>query len=318
MPNDLRDLLLVVSAYLEVAGSSTDPDPVGWLADDVRQFKGDVNVIARAVGGRMDAIRGQLWDVAKVGEDEDGHEDAIKDGPASIESRQKKPPSLPPSSPWFAKHPFQNRPRSTTQLQPQPQSQPPSTSPTRPLLDTLTRQVDHLSTLRSVTLPSRLVELQTTLDDHLSQGRHLLARQVKTLESAKHGVASRHLLGRTAFLAAVAEAMALKTKVLVLEARAVQNEDGKANLVKQKLARLQTEGRKLDDTLRQLQTVVGEYERAGVEVDHPNSNRKSTDDQSSKSVRVMTTLGHRYAQIDDDIDAVRADIRRLERPAPNQ
>jgi len=134
------------------------------------------------------------------------------------------------------------------------------------------------------------------------------------LESTKHGVASRHLLARTAFLATVAEAMDLKTKVLVWEARTVPKGDEAPNRAA-KLDRLQAEGRKLDDTLRRLQTVLGEYEHAGVERDKPSFNDKSS---KSGSVGVMTTLGHRYAQIEEEVDAVRADVQRLERQTANQ
>ncbi len=168
--------------------------------------------------------------------------------------------------------------------------------PSPSLFDTLSPQVDHLSTLRA-SVDGRLEGLTTTLLDGLSQTQHLLHHQIQNLEF-RHGVASRHLVSRAAFLATVAEAMNLKTRLAVLEGQARQ-----AVSVTPRLQRLQTEHQQLDHTIAQLETVLKEYEAITN-----NGDKKS-------SVDIITTLGNRYAQIEADMHAVRADIDRLQKQA---
>jgi hypothetical protein len=173
------------------------------------------------------------------------------------------------------------------------------------LSSSLQVQIEKLNTLRTTALPSSLARLASTLHSLLSLQRTLLHLQITHLESSKHGVLSRYNGARVAFLSTVAQTMALKTQVLVLEARrdvdmAPETEE-KRRLARTRFQQMEDEEREMDERLRVLEGVVGEYE--GLD---PGG-------KGAAGVEVMTKLGRRYVEIEAEMETVKSDIEMLER-----
>ena len=175
------------------------------------------------------------------------------------------------------------------------------------LLDSLESQVEGIHTLQNASLPTSLSELRQTLMSLLALQRRLLNLQLQHLETSKHGVLSRFYTSKMSFLSTVAQTMALKTQVMVLEARKEVETSSEAErrreTTKTKMEAMLEDERGLDERIRLLEGVVDEY---GA-LDSGGS------DGTGRGVEIMRKLGRRYAEIEGDKDAVRGDIERLEK-----
>lgn len=176
-----------------------------------------------------------------------------------------------------------------------PYNQDPARQPAT-LLSTLTPQTEHLSLLRSTTLPASLSTLTKTLHTTLKGQSRDLQSSLLQLESAKHGIRSRHNQSHATFLATVASTMALKVRVLVLEQQRVleANSAESQRWIRTKMSALSEQERVLDGRIAQLQGVLAEYQSV------------------DPGLRVMQKLGERYAAVEAEMDTVRGDIARLE------
>ncbi|KAK5557137.1 hypothetical protein LTR46_004948 [Exophiala xenobiotica] len=322
----LRDELLVISAYIDAkftsscstfrersaAGSGS-----GWDADkrqgllsldgdgqelleeeDISRFKENISTIADVVGKKLVEIESGLAELAgialdaldeKQGQDDrdDQHvdDDICYDEGGSTRALERERGNMKRATPT-------------------PADRPPSKDSS--LFSSLTAQTDHLATLRQRTLPIRLRNLSGTLTTLLGLQRDLLSRKLRTLEATKHGVVSRHAQARRNFFATVARAMDLKTRVLLLEERAEvemnEHAEARTKLINQKMAELDAQEERLDGRIEELQAVLDEYGRAGEDAGY------GRDD----GVHVMTRLGRKYGAVEREMEAVRADIARLE------
>jgi hypothetical protein len=256
LPLRLRDLVLIISAYLDhtTPDSSVGVREEDPLAEDIDLFRANILHIARAVSSRVTTLESSLCALSDLALQSD------------VDSRRESSSSLSSS---------------------------------------LQVQVEKLNTVRTAALPSSLARLASTLHSLLSLQRTLLHLQITHLESSKHGVLSRYNGARVAFLSTVAQTMALKTQVLVLEARrevdmAPETEE-KKRLARTRFQQMEDEEREMDGRLRVLEGVVGEYE----ELD-PGG-------KGAAGVEVMTKLGRRYAEIEAEMETVKSDIEMLER-----
>jgi hypothetical protein len=321
----LRDDLLVISAYIDAtfassrstfrerseAGSGSDAEKAKGLSidgdgqelleeEDISRFKENISTIADVVGKKLVEIESglaELAGIALVALDEGGQDDQddqhVDDDICYDEG----------SSTRALERERDNMNRAT----PTPADQPPSNDSSS-LFSNLTAQTDHLATLRQRTLPIRLMTLSGTLTTLLGLQRDLMWRRLRTLEATKHGVASRHAQARMNFFATVARAMDLKTRVLLLEERAKvdmsehEHAEARTKLIDQKTAELDGQEGYLDRRIEELQAVLDEYGRAGEDAGY------GRDD----GLDVMTRLGRKYGAVEREMEAVRADIAKLE------
>ena len=170
-------------------------------------------------------------------------------------------------------------------------------SPTT-LSESIELQQTDLSRLRASLSPS-LTTLQRTLHQFLTVQNTLLLNLLRHIEISKHGIPSRHAVSKVAFLDTVAQTMALKTEVLVLEARlraaAGPEAEERRETARREMEMMEAEDRRLDARASVLEGVWEEYEA----VDPGGT--------------VMKTLGRRYAEIEAEMEGVRGDIEKLER-----
>jgi hypothetical protein len=319
----LRDDLLVISAYIDAtfassrsnvrerseAGSGSDADKrQGLLSmdgdgqelleeEDISRFKENISTIADVVGKKLVEIESGLAQLAGIALD------ALDEGGQDDQDDQHVDDDIcydEGTSNRALERERDNMKRAT----PAPADQPPSNDSS--LFSNLTAQTDHLATLRQRTLPIRLTNLSGTLTTLLGLQRDLMSRRLRTLEATKHGVVSRHAQARMNFFATVARAMDLKTRVLLLEERAKvemnEHAEARTKLIDQKIAEMNGQDGYLDRRIEELQAVLDEYGRAGEDAGY------GRDD----GVYVMTRLGRKYGAVEREMEAVRADIARLE------
>ncbi|ETI20224.1 hypothetical protein G647_08258 [Cladophialophora carrionii CBS 160.54] len=173
------------------------------------------------------------------------------------------------------------------------------------LSSSLQVQVEKLNALRTNALPSSLARLASTLHSLRTLQRTLLHLQLTFLEKSKHGVLSRYNAARIVFLSTVAQTMALKTQVLVLEARrevvTSPETKQKMDLARARYQQMETEEREMDERIKTLEEVVGEYE--GLD----------TGGRGAAGGEIMAKLGRRYGEIEAELETVKRDIEMLER-----
>ncbi|KIX96249.1 uncharacterized protein Z520_08027 [Fonsecaea multimorphosa CBS 102226] len=162
-------------------------------------------------------------------------------------------------------------------------------------------QLSRLSDLRDNLLPSSLTTLSTNLQQLLTLQRQLLQLQIQHLETSKHGVLSRYTMSNIAFLDTVAQTMALKAQVLLLEARieveCSPQAERRREVIREKMVEVEKEDAELDDRISVLEGVLAEYEAAD-----PDGT-------------VMPRLGRRYKEIEEEMEGVKRDIEMLQRQA---
>ncbi|KAH0848881.1 hypothetical protein AYO21_09551 [Fonsecaea monophora] len=291
IPPDLGELVRVIAAYLHLmldgSGSpfsSSSSDEVhsrqrglrekqdirkddklekGLLYDDMLRFKMNIGPIADAVSSRLVELESSLCVLSDIAlENEYGEEDEDK-------SRARR---------------TQGRLRVSQDLR-----------------ESVQTQLSHLSDLRENVLPSSLTTLTATLQQLLTLQRQLLQLQVQYLEASKHGVLSRYTMSKIAFLDTVAQAMALKAQVLVLEARKdfefSPEAERRKEVIRKKMAEVQKEEDELDNRIGSLESVLAEYEAI------------------DPGASIMGRLGKRYEEIEEDMEVVRKDIEMLQRRA---
>ncbi|RMZ82510.1 hypothetical protein DV737_g1975, partial [Chaetothyriales sp. CBS 132003] len=121
---------------------------------------------------------------------------------------------------------------------------------------------------------------------------------VRWLEQRRHGAQGRYVGGRARWLAGVARGMAAKAKVGYLEGWRDgdgEGDEGWQQKVRQKMGQLQEEEEELVLRESELSEALAEY--AGDE-------------------EMMQQLGKRYAEIESEIDQVKADVERLSSRSP--
>ncbi|OAP55349.1 hypothetical protein AYL99_10322 [Fonsecaea erecta] len=273
LPPSLGELVRVIAAYLHgktdgagALSSAVTQEEEGLLDQDILRFKMNISPIADVVSSRLVELESSLCalsDIAREHGDGNGSED---------EDETKVPGTMG------------------------------HTSVTQGLDESVQAQLSRLSELRDTLLPSSLAALSTTLQQLLTLQRQLLQLQIQHLETSKHGVLSRYTLSKIAFLDTVAQAMALKAQVLVLEARKELELSPQAQkrreAMREKMAVVAKEEAQLDDRIRLLEGVLAEYDEAG-----------------EHGAGIMSKLGRRYKEIEEETEAVRRDIEMLQRRA---
>ncbi|EXJ77005.1 hypothetical protein A1O3_10162 [Capronia epimyces CBS 606.96] len=322
---ELRDLLLLISAYLDVrlcsgnatatatatAGSSTnlesdaqrreaedkDEDTEVLLADDIARLKENIPIIAELVGSRVVEIETVLGDIAAIATDDDA--DQTSAAPAPSPSPAATSTSTPAAT---------STSTSTSNLTTTTGTQGPSGT----LLSYVQTQLSHISHLRTSTFPERLATVTKQLHTLLDMQRHLLRMQIQHLESSKHGILHRHAMSRLTFLTTVAQAMDLKTRVLVMETQrtmdmeeddddetgtgtAAAQRKNRNRIMAQQLRELDAQDAQADQRLAALDDLLAEYEAV------------------DPGLQLMQRLGARYRDLEADMDGVRRHIETLER-----
>ncbi|KIW93513.1 uncharacterized protein Z519_06118 [Cladophialophora bantiana CBS 173.52] len=282
LPSSLRELVRVIAAYLHVRldGLGTPvsnevsarrkgegkqgEDDEDLLYEDIQRFRANIRPIADALSSRLSELESSLCvlsDIALGHGDGDEHDDGDE---------------------------VQTKIRSTQgHLRASPN-----------LHESIQTQLSRLSDLRNTLIPTSLTTLTTTLQHLLTLQRQLLQLQIQHLETSKHGVLSRYTMSKIAFLDTVAQAMALKVQVLVLEARkevefSPQAERRKA-MTREKMIEAEKEEGELDDRISLLEGVLREYEAV------------------DPGLGAMGKLGGRYREIEQEIQGVKEDIEILE------
>ena len=180
-----------------------------------------------------------------------------------------------------------------------------TTPPYSSLLTNLQQQSLHLHNLHTKTLPFSLTTLHSTLHTLLILQRQLLHLQLQHLETSHHGVLSRYYTSKLVFLKTVAQTMALKSQVVVLEARqelelSPEAEKRKA-IMREQLETTERGEEGLDERIKILEGAVREYETLDA------GGRKG------EGGDILRKLGQRYGEIEVEMEKVRIDIEMLER-----
>ncbi|KIW22438.1 uncharacterized protein PV07_12323 [Cladophialophora immunda] len=289
LPQSVGELVRVVSAYLHVSlegsgdlfpssnesdtrqlaftqengGTEEDEKEEGLLYEDILRFKANIAPIANAVSSRLVELESSLCVLSNIALDHsDDNEDEEYGRAEGMQGRMR---------------------------------------PSQSLHESIQAQLSHLSDLRDTLLPSSLTTLNTTLQHLLTLQRHLLQLQIQHLETSKHGVLSRYTMSKIAFLDTVAQAMALKVQVLVLEARREfqfsPEVERKKEVIREKMAEVEKEEDELDERIRLLDGVLAEYEAV------------------DPGTGIMGKLGVRYKEIEEEMEGVKRDIEKLQRQA---
>ncbi|EXJ54680.1 hypothetical protein A1O7_10021 [Cladophialophora yegresii CBS 114405] len=257
LPTRLRDLALIISAYLDAAagldGRSESGEDEDLLSEDIDLFRASISNIAEVVSLRAIASESSLSALSQLASERD------VDSHLGLSS----------------------------------------------LFSSLRVQVEKLNALRTNALPSSLARLASTLHSLLTLQRTLLHLQLRYLETSKHGVLSRYNGARVAFLSTVAQTMALKTQVLVLEAwmkldMSPETEEKRA-LARARSQQMEKEEREINERIKTLEGVVGEYEALD-----PGG-------RGAAGGEIMAKLGRRYGEIEAEMETVKRDIDMLER-----
>ena len=155
-------------------------------------------------------------------------------------------------------------------------------------IDNLTSSIDRL---RTQSLPSIQYEATNSLVSLTRSQCQLLQHLIRHLEQRKHRAEARHLVARSHFLSSVAQGLEAKSRVTYLEQRRdVYSSQLRQNLTS-KMDELNEEEVSLAARRRDLQAALDEYEDAGGDV--------------------MRKLGKKYAEVENEIEAVKRDVQRL-------
>ncbi|KAJ9614642.1 hypothetical protein H2200_002779 [Cladophialophora chaetospira] len=178
--------------------------------------------------------------------------------------------------------------------------------PVPPLSEIVQIRLATLQTLRTSTLPSSLATLNTILHSLLSAQRKLLHLQLQHLETSKHGILSRYHASKIAFLSTVAQTIALKTQVMVLEAkREIESSpevERRREGTRVKMEEMEREEQALDERIRLLEGAMGEYEALDIDREGDGG-----------GLEVMRKLGRRYAEIEEETEVIKRDIEILKK-----
>lgn len=168
--------------------------------------------------------------------------------------------------------------------------------PSSDLYSLIAAQTRHMTQLRTRTLPTFLATLHETHARVQTEQTRALQTMMTRLEKTKHGVETRHGLARAGFFATVAQTMDLKVQVMLLEERERHALAGAkaTEWVGTRLRELRAERAPLDARLDALKAVCAEYDAVD-----PGTN-------------VLSALGARYRDVEQEIQTVKADIVRLQ------
>ncbi|KAL2398509.1 hypothetical protein ABEF93_000605 [Exophiala dermatitidis] len=303
--SELRDLLLLISAYLDVSTSmslnrsSTKQEFHTRLAaesesgnkedqtselqlhhlleEEIARFKDSLPVVGELLGSRLVEVESMLEDIA----------------------------ALATTTTTAAKSTTTTR---TVRSQ--------TSGESRPLLSNhIEGQLSQLRHLQSDVLAKRLSDVTCHSQTLLALQRELTCLQLQHLERSKHGVLHRHSMARLGFLKTVAEAMELKTRVAVLETkrdlgrnrtRGDGAEDTDTDTLAQRLRDVDREEIEADERLAALERLLKEYEAVV---------RQGQQNPGGGGEKIMQKLGARYREIEGEMESVRRDIERLGRVA---
>ncbi|RMD39193.1 hypothetical protein DV735_g5936, partial [Chaetothyriales sp. CBS 134920] len=139
----------------------------------------------------------------------------------------------------------------------------------------ISTQLKRLEKLRMQTLPRARYNATNATVEVLRAQAVEAEWLVRWLEQRRHGAEARYVAARARWLAAVARGMAAKARV------------------RRRMAQLDEEEEELDRHKGELSEALAEYETQGI------------------SIAIMEQLGQRYAEIESEIDQVKADLDRL-------
>ncbi|KAL2434758.1 hypothetical protein ABEF95_005524 [Exophiala dermatitidis] len=303
--SELRDLLLLISAYLDVSTSmslnrsSTKQEfPTRLAAEsesenkedqtselqlhhllgkEIARFKDSLPVVGGLLGSRLVEVESMLEDIA----------------------------ALATTTTTTAKSTTTRTVRSQT------------SGESRPLLSNhIEGQLSQLRHLQSDVLAKRLSDVTCHSQTLLALQRELTCLQLQHLERSKHGVLHRQSMARLGFLKTVAEAMELKTRVAVLETkrdlgrnrtRGDGDVDPDTDALAQRLRDMDREEVEADERLDALERLLEEYDA----VLRPEEQQKT----GGGGEKIMQKLGARYREIEGGMESVKRDIERLGRVA---
>ncbi|EHY60692.1 hypothetical protein HRR83_000463 [Exophiala dermatitidis] len=304
--SELRDLLLLISAYLDVSTSmslnrsSTKQEFPTRLAaesesgnkedqtselqlhhlleEEIARFKDSLPLVGELLGSRLVEVESMLEDIA----------------------------ALATTTTTTAKSTTTTR---TVRSQ--------TSGESRPLLSNhIEGQLSQLRHLQSDVLAKRLSDVTCHSQTLLALQRELNCLQLQHLERSKHGVLHRHSMARLGFLKTVAEAMELKTRVAVLETKRDLGRnrtrgdgvvDSDTDGLAQRLRDMDREEVEADERLDALERLLEEYDA----VLRPEEQQKT----GGGGEQIMQKLGARYREIEGEMESVKRDIERLGRVA---
>lgn len=277
LPSDLEDLIYTISLYLRSsldtkADSPLPSDTDGLMAESVSHFQRQLSQVAAGLSTHLVRIERQ---VAKVMSD-------LNFATSPIDS------AIPV-------------PTNKAKLEHTRKSQPTNSSSSNiPPLDTqVNMQHAHMTRLLTCELPTLLSSTTDALGALHKTTHDSLAQTITHLERDVHGTRSRHIQARARHLAAVAQGIALKTRV---QRHEIERDLRSDTVLMQKLQEAADHASVEEATWaekeRALEEVVGEY---------------TCQEPRSVGVELFGRLGRKYRTIEEEIGTVRNDIEMLEK-----
>jgi diphthamide biosynthesis protein 3 len=151
-------------------------------------------------------------------------------------------------------------------------------------------------------LQSSLTTASDTTLQHASAHRTLLSTTVTHLERTTHGLYARHTKARSAHLSAIATALAKRIEVAYLQSRNRIYRTDVQRALGNYSRHLETVGRELEERERTLRGVLEEYDDVGVDGIGTGKEQRGP----------MREVGRRYGKVLWEIEAVKAEIAKLE------
>ncbi|KAJ9655798.1 hypothetical protein H2198_005418 [Neophaeococcomyces mojaviensis] len=274
LPSEICSLTLNIASYLS---ASLDPEASQALPSDTNELIAD----------ELEAFHNHIPQISK----------RVSKHLTDTESQLASLASPLPTS-------TQSKPDSKIRLPRNYKATPPS------LPEALATLTSSTTKLQDDTLPSSLTNTATNLTSLLTSHTESLHRRIRHLELTTHGTQSRHLTSRSTYLRSVSRGIELKALILRLDKeKTLYSNEALLDRMSDEYEALQSKERKLIKRERELQGLLAQYEEAGQEAVGRNSTKGQ---QNGSGEDVFRVLGERYAEIEEEIDAVKADVERLE------
>ncbi|WEW60845.1 hypothetical protein PRK78_006333 [Emydomyces testavorans] len=296
LPDELRDLVAIIALYLNHPSSSanrsksdgTTYDNDNDADDTIALLEPDLSTFRSQLPNLLPAIRIKL--TADI-----HHLKTLANATSSSHSSQPNESHIPQHT------------RSDSRLRPlslkATSFSSSATATSQSLLSTqLSSRLGTLRTLQTVELPAAQRQLAVTGAEVLSAHTQVMERMIQVLERTKHGSLARAGKARAEYLAAVAEGLDGKVKVM-------QRDILSSIYTPETVDALQNYRKHLHDTRVRLE----ERERKALkelEV-YEIADSSNYDDSSMNRAGAVVEIAKRYGSLVKEVEAVRMEIRRL-------
>ncbi|TPX25734.1 hypothetical protein DIZ76_011191 [Coccidioides immitis] len=297
LPDELRDLVAIIALYLDHPTSNTNSsrstnDNADSVDDTLCLLGPDLNAFRSHLPSLLPAIRNKL-------DSELSHLKSLADATSPNHATKKPDQSRIPQQ--TRSNDSRLRPLS---LKPTMSYSSSASIAKYSLSAQLFKRQQALRTLQSVDLPAAQRQLAVTGAEVLSAHTRVMERMIQVLERTKHGSLARAGKARAEYLAAVAEGLDGKVRIM-------QQDILSSIYTPETLSALQSYRRYLHDTRVQLE----EREKKALQeletYEVANNSSRAGGDSRGTRAGALGDIPKRYGSLIREVEAVRMEIRRL-------